>query len=54
MRPNIVGPGEPASDFVIVGPAQHGANRLVDPLGIESPGLTACLAIADEVVARLR
>jgi L-2-hydroxyglutarate oxidase LhgO len=53
VRPKIVGPGEPAADFVIAGPAGHGVPGLVNLFGIESPGLTACLAIADEVVARL-
>ncbi|MFN5047856.1 NAD(P)/FAD-dependent oxidoreductase, partial [Roseateles sp.] len=53
VRPKIHGPGEPAPDFRIEGPAQHGVPGLVNLLGIESPGLTSCLAIADEVMARL-
>ncbi|QPF73376.1 NAD(P)/FAD-dependent oxidoreductase [Roseateles sp. DAIF2] len=53
VRPKIHGPGEPAPDFRIDGPAQHGVPGLVNLLGIESPGLTSCLAIADEVLARL-
>jgi L-2-hydroxyglutarate oxidase LhgO len=53
IRPKLVGPGEAAGDFVIQGPAEHGLAGLVNLFGIESPGLTACLAIADEVVARL-
>jgi L-2-hydroxyglutarate oxidase LhgO len=40
-------------DFVIHGPAEHGIAGLVNLFGIESPGLTACLAIADEVRVRL-
>ena len=52
VRPKLAGPGEPAGDFVIEGPAQHGVRGLVNLFGIESPGLTACLALADEVLAR--
>jgi L-2-hydroxyglutarate oxidase LhgO len=51
LRPKISGPGEPAADFRIDGPAQHGVPGLVNLFGIESPGLTACLAIAERVVA---
>jgi L-2-hydroxyglutarate oxidase LhgO len=54
IRPKVVGPGEAAGDFVIDGPAQHGLPGLVNLFGIESPGLTACLAIADLVEHRLR
>jgi len=53
IRPKIVGPGEPAADFCIQGPAEHGWPGLVNLYGIESPGLTASLAIADEVAAAL-
>ena len=53
MRPKLTGPGEPAADFVIQGPREHGVPGLVNLLGIESPGLTSCLAIADEVLGRL-
>lgn len=41
------------SDFVILGPTEHDLPGLVHLLGIESPGLTSSLAIADEVVSRL-
>jgi D-amino-acid oxidase len=54
IRPKTSGPGEPAADFRIDGPAAHGVPGLVHLLGIESPGLTSSLAIADEVVARLQ
>lgn len=49
IRPKIQGPHEEAKDFVIQGPAVHGVPGLVNLFGIESPGLTSCLAIADEV-----
>jgi L-2-hydroxyglutarate oxidase LhgO len=47
IRPKLSGPGDAAADFVIAGSATHGARGLVALLGIESPGLTACLALAD-------
>ncbi|MER9329665.1 NAD(P)/FAD-dependent oxidoreductase [Mesorhizobium sp. M0488] len=50
IRPKLSGPGQPAADFSIQGPADHGAGRIVNLFGIESPGLTASLAIADHVV----
>ena len=53
IRPKISGPGEPAADFRIDGPDVHGCAGIVQLFGIESPGLTASLAIADELVARL-
>jgi len=51
MRPKISGPGEPAADFVIQGPGVHGVAGLVNLFGIESPGLTSALAIAEHVAA---
>jgi L-2-hydroxyglutarate oxidase LhgO len=45
IRPKISGPGEPARDFVIQGPAEHGVPGLLNLFGIESPGLTSSLAI---------
>jgi L-2-hydroxyglutarate oxidase LhgO len=50
IRPKIVGPGEPEGDFVMHGPEQHRGARLIALYGIESPGLTASLAIAEEIV----
>jgi L-2-hydroxyglutarate oxidase LhgO len=45
----IVPAGAPDADFVIQGPAVHGVPGLVNLFGIESPGLTASLALAEEV-----
>jgi L-2-hydroxyglutarate oxidase LhgO len=53
IRPKTAGPGEPAPDFVIQGPAAHGIPGLVHLFGIESPGLTASLALADAVTQEL-
>jgi len=53
IRPKLSGPGEPPVDFVIDGPAEHGVERLVHLFGIESPGLTSALSIAEDVAGRL-
>ena len=53
MRPKLSGPGEPAKDFVISGPADHGVRGLVNLFGIESPGLTSSLAIGAYVAGLL-
>lgn len=53
VRPKIGGPDAPAADFRLDGPAAHGVPGLVHLFGIESPGLTSCLAIADAVVEAL-
>lgn len=53
IRPKIVGPGEPAADFVIAGPGAHGVPGLVNLFGIESPGLTASLAIGQAALAAM-
>lgn len=47
LRPKISGPGEPAADFKISTPAEHGVAGLINLFGIESPGLTASLALAE-------
>ena len=49
IRPKLGGPGAPAADFVIQEHAAHGMRGLVNLYGIESPGLTASLAIAEHV-----
>ncbi|HEY7382172.1 MAG TPA: NAD(P)/FAD-dependent oxidoreductase [Beijerinckiaceae bacterium] len=54
VRPKVTGPGEPAGDFIIQGPRQHGCAGLVNLFGIESPGLTASLAIGDYAAALLQ
>lgn len=51
VRPKLA--GHDAADFVLQGPADHGVAGLLHLYGIESPGLTASLALADEVVSRL-
>ena len=53
IRPKITGPDEPPADFMIQGPEAHGIRGLVNLFGIESPGLTASLAIAEQVLADL-
>jgi L-2-hydroxyglutarate oxidase LhgO len=50
IRPKIVGPGQPGQDFVIQGPGEHGKAGLVNLFGIESPGLTASLALGEAVM----
>jgi L-2-hydroxyglutarate oxidase LhgO len=53
VRPKISSKGEPPADFEIHGPEKHGIPRMVALYGIESPGLTSCLALADYCVERL-
>ena len=53
IRPKISGPTEPAADFVVQGRQVHGIPGLVNLYGIESPGLTSSLAIADHVASLL-
>ncbi|MFN3415366.1 MAG: NAD(P)/FAD-dependent oxidoreductase [Caldimonas sp.] len=51
VRPKLQAPGEPARDFCLQGPAEHGLPGLVNLFGIESPGLTACLALGEAAAA---
>jgi L-2-hydroxyglutarate oxidase LhgO len=54
IRPKIHGPGEPAPDFLIHGPRDHGVPGMVNLYGIESPGLTSSLAIGEYVAELLK
>ncbi len=49
IRPKLAGPGDPAADFMIQGYSEHHLPGLIQLFGIESPGLTASLAIAEKV-----
>ena len=51
IRPKIVPPAVAVQDFMIEGPTDHGVTGLINLFGIELPGLTASLAIADHVAA---
>jgi L-2-hydroxyglutarate oxidase LhgO len=51
IRPKLQAPGEDPRDFMLQGPADHGVSGLVNLFGVESPGLTSSLAIADQVAA---
>lgn len=53
IRSKISGKGEPAADFLVQGPREHGVPGLVNLFGIESPGLTAALALADAALGQL-
>lgn len=53
IRPKLYSGGKPVTDFLIQDEEQHGLAGMINLLGIESPGLTATLAIADEVRNRL-
>jgi L-2-hydroxyglutarate oxidase LhgO len=53
VRPKLTGPGEPAADFLIDAPRDHGLPGLVMLFGIESPGLTSSLSLGQEVVEEL-
>ncbi|MEC8823626.1 MAG: FAD-dependent oxidoreductase, partial [Pseudomonadota bacterium] len=53
IRPKLAGPDGGFADFRIDGPEDHGVGGLVNLFGIESPGLTSCLAIAGHVLTKL-
>jgi L-2-hydroxyglutarate oxidase LhgO len=53
IRAKISAPGEPAADFLVQGPDSHGIPGLVNLFGIESPGLTASLPLAESVALAL-
>jgi L-2-hydroxyglutarate oxidase LhgO len=53
IRPKLSGPNEAAVDFMIEGPSEHGLERLVHLFGIESPGLTSTLSLAQDVTKAL-
>ncbi len=53
IRPKIHREGEPMPDFRVEGPADHGVPGFVTLFGVESPGLTAALAIGKEVAGKL-
>jgi L-2-hydroxyglutarate oxidase LhgO len=54
LRPKPQAPGEPAGDFIVSGPADHGLAGLVNLFGIESPGLTASIVLGEFVARQLQ
>jgi L-2-hydroxyglutarate oxidase LhgO len=54
LRPKISGPGEPSADFGVSAPNEHGLSGLINLFGIESPGLTASLALGDACARLVR
>jgi L-2-hydroxyglutarate oxidase LhgO len=54
VRPKIVGPGEAGADFRVDGARHHGVPGLVNLFGIESPGLTAALGLAEHVASLVK
>ena len=49
IRPKVSGPGEATRDFCISGPQEHGIAGIVNLFGVESPGLTASLALGEYI-----
>lgn len=54
IRPKLKGPGEGDADFVVSGPSEHSVPGLYNFFGIESPGLTSSLALAEELAERVK
>lgn len=54
VRPRRTGPGQPPDDWRIDGPAAHGVPGIIHLFGIDTPGLTACLALADHVAGLIQ
>jgi len=54
VRPNLKGPEETFRDFMISGPEEHGVNGLINLFGIDSPGLTACMALAEQLASSIQ
>ena len=53
IRPKLAGPGAPQADFLVQTHTTHGLPGLINLFGIESPGLTACLALGEHVCKEL-
>ena len=53
VRPSLQGPGQPRQDFIIQGAVEHGIDGLINLFGIDSPGLTACMALAEKTLEKL-
>jgi L-2-hydroxyglutarate oxidase LhgO len=53
IRPRLNGPGEPMADWIVQGPSEHGVPGLVHLFGIESPGITSSMPIAEMVAGMI-
>jgi L-2-hydroxyglutarate oxidase LhgO len=53
IRPKLTGPGEKPGDFLIAAEPEHGMPRLINLFGIESPGLTSSLSLAEDIAGNL-
>jgi len=53
IRPRLSGPGGGFNDFLIQTPSDHGSGNIINLFGIESPGLTSCIAIGDYVASKI-